>query len=56
MINNYKYHSPNTLDGDLEIMLHKTLLDYETIKNVLFSGINALSVSLDKENNFDMHS
>lgn len=37
MINNYKYHSPNTLFGDLEIMLHKTLLDYETIKNVLFS-------------------
>ena len=36
MINNYKYHSPNTLDGDLEIMLHKTLLNYETIKNVLF--------------------
>ena len=36
MINNYKYHSPNTLDGDLEIMIHKTLLNYETIKNVLF--------------------
>ena len=25
-----------------------------TIKNVLFSGINALSVSLDKENNFSI--
>lgn len=36
MINNYKYHSPNTLDGDLEIMIHKTLLNYDTIKNVLF--------------------
>ena len=37
MINNFRYHSPNTLDGDLEIMIHKTLLDYETIQNVLFT-------------------
>ncbi len=36
-MNNYKYHSPNTLDGDLEIMIHKTLLNYETLKNVIFN-------------------
>lgn len=37
MINNFRYHSPNTLNGDLEIMIHKTLLDYETIQNILFN-------------------
>ena len=37
MINNFRYSSPNTLDGDLEIMIHKTLLDYETIQNILFN-------------------
>jgi len=36
-MNNYKYNSPNTLYGDLEIMIHKTLLNYETLKNVIFN-------------------
>ena len=36
-MNNYKYNSPNTLEGDLEIMMHKTLLNYETLKNVIFN-------------------
>lgn len=36
-MNNYKYHSPDTLLGDLEIMIQKTLLNYETLKNVIFN-------------------
>lgn len=36
-MNIYRTISPNTLNGDLEIMINQTLLDYETIKKVLFS-------------------
>jgi len=37
IMNNYKYHSPDTLLGDLEIMIQQTLLNYETLKNVIFN-------------------
>lgn len=33
----YRHSSPNTLTGDLEIMIRNTLLDYDLIKNVIFN-------------------
>lgn len=36
-MNIYRHNSPNTLTGDLEIMIRNTLLDYDLIKNVIFN-------------------
>ena len=36
-MNIYRDISPNTLNGDLEIMINKTLLDYDLINYVLFN-------------------
>ena len=34
---NYRVYSPNTLDGDLQIMIKETLLDYDKINYILFN-------------------